>query len=802
MNGTCDFQFSLYDAASGGSQVGSTQTAGNVTVSNGYFSVDLDLGSSAFQGDARYLQIAVRCPAGSGSYTTLSGRVALTATPYALALPGLWTLQNSTSPNLIGGYSGNTVPPGVYGATIGGGGENGSTNRVTDNYGTVGGGYNNRAGDNAGGTDDAHVHAAEGLRSDGVIEKTGGPLQASVYSDTLMFTCKVWDEYDARNFEDEYDPFLKSWGYYDLVWTTYAGGREAKQLFSTVLWPGDRAIVRVALDNNTGITLTHLNVTLTAVPGLTITHLYTDPATAPEPIWPELAFLNRPDAPNAWRSVWYFEIQAGDVAEDLWGAVLEIPVIATADNFPTNQPYNEVPPARIALYRPGAATPTYISGPAHGLILTDTLPANVVLTAAAWTTDATVVNAVQMALDVDAGELTQDTASLVYASLVPTRATPLLYTVNAAGRVTFTLPAEVQALPLDAPLYVIAPATLIRAQHGPNVVNAGAGIAYRDPFEVEWTAQSQPVIVDAHGAVVWVEYECNGGGPPARLLADSPVYVVNRTCYIPDDGPSDVQMRVTAYNAGDAIAGAVTVTLTLLDWVTATTAWPAWAARAGQQITWTLGDFAPGQARQLDITFHVEPVESGDDEAGDAAPIRDLLGIRRSDGVFFDDYSRQTISGQVGEAFWFKVYAVERVTAIYLPVVTRGYRAPISIPWPVGVTIPPRPPAYQGEAFYRVTLAIPATLPDGGHFYLSSRRDAVAEIVVDDALAIVDENAQDAFYYQFSQDGDPPSAPVAAIVEIPRATMAELAGQTVTLEYRDVFGSLVEATEVWLIPIP
>jgi hypothetical protein len=35
---------------------------------------------------------------------------------------------------------------------------------------------------------DAHVHAAEGLRSDGVIEKTGGPLQVSVYSDTLMFT--------------------------------------------------------------------------------------------------------------------------------------------------------------------------------------------------------------------------------------------------------------------------------------------------------------------------------------------------------------------------------------------------------------------------------------------------------------------------------------------------------------------------------------------------------------------------------------------------------------------------------------
>jgi hypothetical protein len=56
-------------------------------------------------------------------------------------------MPNSTSPNIIGGYSGNTVNAGVVGGTIGGGGASGFTNRVTDDYGTVGGGYNNRAGD-------------------------------------------------------------------------------------------------------------------------------------------------------------------------------------------------------------------------------------------------------------------------------------------------------------------------------------------------------------------------------------------------------------------------------------------------------------------------------------------------------------------------------------------------------------------------------------------------------------------------------------------------------------------------------
>ncbi len=154
VNGQCDFQFSLFDAASAGTQIGSTQSAGGVSVTNGLFTVVLDFGGGTFNGLARWLEIGVRCPAGSGSYTTLSPRQALTAAPYALALPGLWTQPNAASPNLIGGFSGNDVTSGVVGATIGGGGESNFPNRVTDNYGTVGGGFKNRAGDNAGTVND------------------------------------------------------------------------------------------------------------------------------------------------------------------------------------------------------------------------------------------------------------------------------------------------------------------------------------------------------------------------------------------------------------------------------------------------------------------------------------------------------------------------------------------------------------------------------------------------------------------------------------------------------------------------
>ena len=83
VNDTCDIQFSLYDAATDGEQVGSTVTKSAVDITGGLFTVELDFGSSAFAGDPRWLELAVRCPAGSGGYDTLSPRQFLAPTPYA-----------------------------------------------------------------------------------------------------------------------------------------------------------------------------------------------------------------------------------------------------------------------------------------------------------------------------------------------------------------------------------------------------------------------------------------------------------------------------------------------------------------------------------------------------------------------------------------------------------------------------------------------------------------------------------------------------------------------------------------------
>lgn len=89
VNDTADFQFRLFDAATGGTAVSSVVPVNSVDVVEGLFTVSIDFGSSAFNGDARWMEILVRSPAGSGAFTTLNPRQALTAAPYALKARGV-----------------------------------------------------------------------------------------------------------------------------------------------------------------------------------------------------------------------------------------------------------------------------------------------------------------------------------------------------------------------------------------------------------------------------------------------------------------------------------------------------------------------------------------------------------------------------------------------------------------------------------------------------------------------------------------------------------------------------------------
>ena len=86
-NGTCNFQFNLWNIALGGNQQGNTLSINGVNVANGLFTVVLDFGD-LFNGDALWLATSVQCTGDSG-FTPLEPRQPLTAAPYALSLrPG------------------------------------------------------------------------------------------------------------------------------------------------------------------------------------------------------------------------------------------------------------------------------------------------------------------------------------------------------------------------------------------------------------------------------------------------------------------------------------------------------------------------------------------------------------------------------------------------------------------------------------------------------------------------------------------------------------------------------------------
>ena len=81
--GAADFRFRLYTADVAGTQIGGEVAVNGVALSSGRFAAALDFGVGAFTGEARWLEIDVRSPAGSGLFVTLTPRQRVTPSPAA-----------------------------------------------------------------------------------------------------------------------------------------------------------------------------------------------------------------------------------------------------------------------------------------------------------------------------------------------------------------------------------------------------------------------------------------------------------------------------------------------------------------------------------------------------------------------------------------------------------------------------------------------------------------------------------------------------------------------------------------------
>lgn len=98
-SGPHDIRFKLFDAASGGAQIGSTVCVDNVQVTGGRFTATIDFGQQFANVSARHLEVEVRADSGldcsnTGGYTTLSPRQSITPAPRAAAANTAFSLSS------------------------------------------------------------------------------------------------------------------------------------------------------------------------------------------------------------------------------------------------------------------------------------------------------------------------------------------------------------------------------------------------------------------------------------------------------------------------------------------------------------------------------------------------------------------------------------------------------------------------------------------------------------------------------------------------------------------------------------
>ncbi|MFD3164084.1 FG-GAP repeat domain-containing protein [Herpetosiphon sp. NSE202] len=127
---------------------------------------------------------------------------------------------------------------------------------------------------------------------------------------------------------------------------------------------------------------------------------------------------------------------------------------------------------------------------------------------------------------------------------------------------------------------------------------------------------------------------------------------------------------------------------------------------------------------------------------------------------------------------------------IFLPLVTDSRPTfPIAIN-PIAQAL--IPVTQQGQIYYTTTLRINNPLPATGRFYLSSRRDAVAAVRVDDRITVWANNQ---VLYENTLT-------TPQIVEVSRSELQTWLDQPLTITFRDVAGSVYGNSEVWLIWLP
>lgn len=117
-SGIYQMRFAVYDASTGGAQLGITPDNTGVMVTNGVFTADVDFGAGAFSGDPRFLEVWIRKTSGD-TYVVLP-RTLINSVPYAVRA------AKATDADKLGGVTSASYATKTY-----------VDNAVTTRYGQV-----------------------------------------------------------------------------------------------------------------------------------------------------------------------------------------------------------------------------------------------------------------------------------------------------------------------------------------------------------------------------------------------------------------------------------------------------------------------------------------------------------------------------------------------------------------------------------------------------------------------------------------------------------------------------------------
>jgi hypothetical protein len=474
---------------------------------------------------------------------------------------------------------------------------------------------------------DSHVQAVFGLRSDALVSKLVAPVRVATYEDTIYHFLKIEDPWEPRLFTA--DPFIQSYGFGDMAATVYVGGRHQRNLLWSRLDPGQATQIRVEINNNTGITLTHVSLMPSVPAGITVTlRTYTE-TTQIEPIFFDFPFLNAVNIPDAWKGVYYFDVNVADPFPSERGKVYTITFKLEGDNVPMNF---RIPAAQLGVKDDSGNVYT-VFGRATNLTLEDRLPP--------WATlrDARIANAAEMAALVDAinyddAHPGSDTAAALYAALRTGIVTDVV-TSTAGSDVSFTLPPYAQLMPwndggkLAQTLYVILRSDLAIDWSGTALADEAPEVIFTDFFGQSQSSVGNSQTVESHGAALTITYtvrDVSGNWQPGDPL--------------PAGVPSTVTVEGRLVNAGDDIAASTLITYSLPVNAIPVSATPPWQSVADGIVSWYLGDIGPGAERLLRLSLAVTPTL---DDFGAQYPL-----IRRSDSRFMNIYAQRLVVAPIG----------------------------------------------------------------------------------------------------------------------------------------------------------